>query len=264
MSFYTSLSGLKAAQTDLDVIAHNIANSETAGFKRSRVEFADVVVASASSSAAGATGIGVKISGADQDFAIGPIEQTGGGLDLAIGGDGFFTTVSQLSGQARYTRNGSFSMDAAGFLTDSTGNRLQMLATGATTPTDAQVPMLNAAGSAYAGLAIGVDGSIAATYLDGTTTTVGKVALASFVSPTGLKTIGASNWAATGLSGTPVYGTPGTAAFGDLQSGAIERSNVDVSAELVNLITAQRYFQANAKAVDTASQVSQTIINMRS
>ena len=89
------------------------------------------------------------------------------------------------------------------------------------------------------------------------------VALASFISPTGLKKVGSANWESTGLSGPASYGSPGSGAYGSLLSGALERSNVDIAEELVGLITAQRNFQANAKAIDTATQISQTVINLR-
>ncbi len=266
MSFYTSLSGLKGAQADLDVISQNIANSETNGFKRSRVDFADIVVASASSSRTDDAGIGVRVDAIDQDFAIGPIEQTGRALDVAIGGDGFFTTVSPRNGQTYFTRNGGFDVDGTGYVVDRDGNRLQMLtsASPAGPPVAALVPPANAAASPLSGITISTDGAITGTYADGSSATVGSVALASFVAATGLRDVGSSNWEATGKSGPATYGLPGIGVRGDLQVGSLERSNVDLSEELVNLITAQRYFQANAKAVDTATQISQTIINLHS
>jgi flagellar hook protein FlgE len=92
---------------------------------------------------------------------------------------------------------------------------------------------------------------------------IGKVALASFVAPNGLKQVGSSNWVTTGISGAASFGQPGNGQYGELLSGALERSNVDIAEELVGLITAQRNFQANAKAIDTATQISQTIINLR-
>ena len=92
---------------------------------------------------------------------------------------------------------------------------------------------------------------------------IGSVALASFISPTGLKQVGSSNWESTGISGAAKYGSPGSGQYGSLLSGALERSNVDIAEELVGLITAQRNFQANAKAIDTATQISQTVINLR-
>jgi flagellar hook protein FlgE len=271
MTYSASISGLNAAQTDLDVVANNLANSETAGFKRSSVNFADVVVASTTSDPNHVSGAGVRVASTRQDFSIGSIEQTGNALDLAVSGAGFFTTVSPVSGQTAYTRDGQFTQDASGFLTDSNGNQVQMIPPGASSPVAAKVDVLGPGGSTLAGITIAADGGITGTYVDGSTKTVGKVALASFASQSGLKPVGASDWMATALSGAPTYGTPGGApigtpgapAFGALLAGSVERSNVDVSNDMVGLITAQRYFQANAKAIDTETQISQTIINLR-
>ncbi|MEZ5743521.1 MAG: flagellar hook-basal body complex protein [Sphingomonadaceae bacterium] len=267
MSFYTSLSGLKNAQTDLNVIAHNIANAETTGFKKSGAQFADLVAGSSYTNPRMIQGIGSTTEAITQNFAIGPIEQTGSALDLAITGDGFFTTVNAASGDTQFTRNGAFVMDEAGNIHDGSNNVLQIFAPGADplvdAPVDAVIPLTNGGGAEFAGLTVDIDGSLIASYADGTNETIGTVALASFVSPTGLRQTGSSNWEATGISGAPAYGLPGTGSFGNMLSGALERSNVDIAEELVSLITAQRYFQANAKAIDTATQISQTVINLR-
>ena len=271
MSFYTSLNGLKNAQTELSVISNNLANAESTGFKKSRVNFADIVSGTASTNPRMTKGIGSTVQSIDQDFALGPIQQTGSALDLAINGEGFFAKVSPVSGKTFYTRNGNFSIEGAGYIADSNGNRLQVLpvnAAGAVIPSappvDAQVPLTNAAGSEFLNATIQPDGSLYAAYADGSTQVVGKVALASFVAPGGLLQVGAQNWQATGISGAATYGEPGASRFGTLLSGNLEQSNVDIAEEMVGLITAQRYFQANAKAIDTATQLSQTIINLRS
>lgn len=267
MSFYTSLNGLKNAQTELNVISHNIANGETNGFKKSRVEFADIVAGTSYTNPKMIQGIGASVEEISQNFTLGPIEQTGSALDIAINGDGFFSTVNATTGQTYYTRNGSFTMDGAGYVHDSSDNRLQVFAASgagyATTPSPAQIPALSASGAQFAGVTVGSNGSLVASYADGSNTTIGKVALASFVAPNGLKQVGSSNWTATGISGAPNYGMPGNGQYGELLSGALERSNVDIAEELVGLITAQRNFQANAKAIDTATQISQTVINLR-
>lgn len=270
MSFYTSLTGLKNAQTDLGVISHNIANAETGGFKKSRAAFADIVATSAFADPKLTVGIGARVAEIKQDFSLGSLEQTGGALDVAINGEGFFTVVSPLSGQTQYTRNGAFGIGTGGYLINSQDMRLQAFpvdATGAitsTTPADVVVPATNGAGSEFAGISIGADGLIVATYADGSNTPLGAVAIANFVSPNGLKQVGNSSWTSTGVSGAATYGQPGTGLSGQLMSGALEGSNVDIAEELVSLITAQRNFQANAKAVDTATQISQTVINLRS
>ncbi|WP_338467674.1 flagellar hook basal-body protein [Novosphingobium sp. ZN18A2] len=270
MSFYTSITGLKASQTSLDVISHNLANAETTGFKKSGTQFADVITGSSYDNPRMTTGIGVTVEAIRQNFTLGPIEQTGSALDMAITGNGFFTTRSEQTGNTLYTRNGSFNVDGGGFISDGSGNRLQVFpvdATGAVTSTatlaDAHIPATNAAGAAFAGATVDTQGEVTATYADGTNTVIGVVSLADFVSPTGLKQVGSSNWEATGLSGTASYGQPGADQYGGLLSGALERSNVDTTEELVGLITAQRNFQANAKAIDTATQIGQTIINLR-
>ncbi|MBC2670458.1 flagellar hook-basal body protein [Novosphingobium piscinae] len=267
MSFYTSLNGLKNAQTELNVISHNIANGETSGFKKSRVEFADIVAGTSYTNPKMIQGIGASVEAISQNFTLGPIEQTGSALDVAINGDGFFATVNGTTGQTYYTRNGGFTMDGAGFIHDSSDNRLQIFASNgsggfATTPSSAQVPATNN-GAQFAGVTVGANGNVVASYADGTNVTIGKVALASFVAPGGLKQVGSSNWTATGISGAAIYGQPGSGQYGELLSGALERSNVDIAEELVGLITAQRNFQANAKAIDTATQISQTVINLR-
>jgi flagellar hook protein FlgE len=268
MSFYTSLNGLKNAQTSLNVISHNIANGETNGFKKSRVEFADIVAGTAYTNPKMIQGVGATVEAIQQNFALGPIEQTGSALDLAINGDGFFATVNATTGQTYYTRSGSFSLDGAGYIHDSSDNRLQVFASNgsggyATTPTSAQIPATNGTGAEFAGVSVTSNGDVTASYADGTNTVIGKVALASFVAPNGLKQVGSSNWVTTGISGAASYGQPGNGQYGELLSGALERSNVDIAEELVGLITAQRNFQANAKAIDTATQISQTIINLR-
>jgi len=268
MSFYTSLNGLKNAQTDLGVISNNIANAETNGFKKSKVAFSDIVAGSAFTNPKLILGIGSTVEAINQNFAQGAVEQTGNALDLVVNGDGFFTTKSAVSGDTLYTRNGAFEIDENGFLLRG-NNRLQVFPTDATgtvtgnTLQSVQIPATNAAGAQYAGVTVGKTGVITASYADGTNTAVGMVALASFIAPGGLRQEGSSNWTSTGISGAATYGQPDAGFFGGLMSGALERSNVDLSEEMVGLITAQRNFQANAKAIDTATQISQTIINLR-
>lgn len=270
MSFYTSLNGLRNAQTELSVIANNLANAETTGFKKSRINFADIVSSSASTNPRLVKGIGSSVASIDQNFSLGPVQQTGAALDLAIDGEGFFTKVSPITGKTFYTRNGNFGLDGGGQIIDASGDRLQVLpvdAVGNVTsliPTDAAVPLTNGAGSDFVGVTVKSDGAIVASYADGSTQSVGKVALAAFVAPTGLLQVGNQDWQATGLSGSAAYNQPGAARFGNIMSGSLEQSNVDIAEEMVGLITAQRYFQANAKAIDTATQLSQTVINLRS
>ncbi|MEQ1495534.1 MAG: flagellar hook basal-body protein [Novosphingobium sp.] len=269
MSFYTSLNGLKNAQTELSVIANNLANAETTGFKKSRINFADIVSSSASTNPQLVKGIGSTVQSIDQNFALGPIQQTGAALDLAVDGEGFFAKVSPITGKTFYTRNGNFDINGAGNIVDTLGNRFQVLPVDAagsvtsTTPIDAVAPLTNGAGSDFIGVTVKTDGSVIASYADGSVQSIGKVALASFVAPTGLLQVGNQDWQSTGISGPASYNQPGAGRFGNILSGSLEQSNVDIAEEMVGLITAQRYFQANAKAIDTATQLSQTIVNLR-
>jgi len=277
MSYAISLSGLQNAQTDLSVIGNNIANANTTGFKESSVQFSNLVAASAYSNPKDTVGIGSTVSSIDQNFSQGAIEQTGSALDLAVSGDGFFTVKSPVTSQTYYTRNGAFSLDSttaatsgSSYIVDSNGNRLQVLPTSATgtvsstTPTDATVPATDTAGSAFSGVTVAANGNVSASYADGASTVIGKVALAAFASPDGLQQQGSADYTATGVSGTATYGQPGSGQYGTLLSGSLEASNVDLSSEMVNLITAQQYFQANAKAIDTNTTISEAIINLHS
>ena len=265
MSFYTSLNGISNAQTELDTISNNLANAETTGFKSSRVNFADIVAGSAYANPKVVEGIGAMVKTVDQDFSTGAMTTTGSALDVAVNGEGFLTVKSPISGYSLYTRNGNFSTDSAGYITDQNGNRVQILAYSggayATTPSDGQLPTSNAAGSAYAGVQIATDGTIKASYADGSITTIGKIALASFVAPTGLLQIGDQDWQATGLSGSATYNTPDAGGMGSVLSGSLEQSNVNVSSELVNMISAQQYFQANSKAISTNNTMITAIMN---
>jgi len=263
MSFSISLNGLKNAQTELDTISNNLANAETTGFKKSTVNFSDLVAGSAYTNPKLVHGIGSTVT------AI-AMRSSGSALDLAVNGEGFFTVKSPITGDVLFTRNGNFSADSSGYVTDQADNRVQVLAynsgagTYATTPSDLTLPTTNANGAAYAGVQIKSDGKVIAAYADGTTATVGKIALASFVSTNGLLSVGSQDWQATGLSGSATYNQPTTNGMGTLLSGELESSNVDMATEMVSLITAQRFFQANAKAIDTSTQIADAVINLRS
>lgn len=414
MSFYTSLSGLKAAQTDLATISHNLANVGTNGFKKSRSEFADVIASSVGVNPTQVIGSGTVVKANRQQFSQGNLVQTSSALDIAISGDGFFAVKPNPEESAvLYTRNGAFSVNADRYVVDAQGAHLQVYAVdgsggvvtsdlqtaislrlpeisgtpaptsnfaltanlplNSTTPTNpvfdrfdpssynqsTQSTIYDAEGNAETltnyfrrdgagawsifsfvgdqqltvggstapiaatfnasgvltspagpiafdaftpagtptaqqisfnasnitaqlggfnvtqrvqdgaavgqiqGVSIDEKGLIKASFSDGTSQVLGKVALVNFANPAGLRQLGASNWSATGLSGEALSGEAGTNGFGDILSGTIERSNVDITEELVGLIAAQRNFQANAKALETAKQISQTIFNIQ-
>lgn len=158
---------------------------------------------------------------------------------------------------------------ASGELQNAFGDRVQAFPVDAngvptsTVPADVTVPTTNAAGDALASISLNSQGVLGATYTDGTTEPVGMIALATFPATGGLRPIGQTNWEATVNSGNPTYGRPGIDNLGQLISGSLERSNVDLAEEMVSLLTAQRNFQANARAIDTATAISQTVLNLQ-
>ncbi|GAA4768359.1 flagellar hook protein FlgE [Stakelama sediminis] len=423
MSFYTSLSGLQASQTDMSVISNNLANVSTNGFKKSDASFADVMASSLSTSPTKMIGSGTVTKSITQDFGQGSMKQSSSALDLAITGDGFFAVKPNADGtQVNFTRAGSFQVDANRYVVDSNGSNLQVypvdgsgavVATGLDQTVNLRLPETSGTATATSNVALGVNlnsnstmpsgsfdrfdpttynqstattiydsngnpltmtsyfvrktaadttdptststwdvynyvgdteltptggsspvtmtfdssgaltspttatsfdpftpgsssaaqgisldlasstqlaspfnvasrtqdgqavgqlqgvtvndkGMVVASFSNGDTQALGQVALANFSNPKGLRQLGNGYWASTGVSGSPTLGSANTKGFGSLSSGMIEGSNVDITEELVNLIAAQRNFQANAKALDTSNQISQTIFNLRS
>lgn len=431
MSFFTALSGLKAAQTDLGVIANNVANVGTVGYKKSITEFGDLVSSSPGQSSAVA-GQGVRLRDISQQFTQGGFESSERAFDLALSGQGFFVTRSPTGAASiAYTRSGAFRVDSDRNVTDSSGNYLQVLptdtsgavtATGLTAlralqlpltsgsseatgevnlsvtlPSTADVPedrsvytatnpyafdrtdansynfsttttVYDVAGTSFpmttyysretaatgsewtvrtfvgneqltydsaaatqpapltltfdatgvmtapatavtagpvaptgsaepltfdvaygastrvlpapfaltsfsqdgfaAGqldnVSIGVDGLVTATFSNGDSQALGKIVLATFSNPEGLRQMGDSKWSATGTSGDPIFNEANSNGTGIIQSGALEQSNVDITEELVALIQAQRNYSASAKAIEAANTMTQTIVNLRS
>lgn len=274
MSFYTSLSGLKGAQTDMSVISNNIANAGSIGFKRSAAQFGDIFASSPNQSTKTIAGQGQRLNGITQQFTQGSYETSEKTLDMAIVGEGFFVVKGAPPTNAvTYSRNGAFTPLEDGTVVDTTGSTLQLL------PVDADGNVTDASlGATYdlvipkvsssnpdadlVNVSVGTDGLVSATFADGSTEKLGKIAMAAFPATEGLRPVGDAHWQSTGESGAPVIDSPGSGAMGAVRSGALERSNVDITEELVLLIAAQRNFQANAKAIEGASQLTQTVINM--
>lgn len=275
MSFYTSLSGLKGAQTEMSVVSNNIANAGSIGFKRSKAQFGDIFAASPNQSTKTVAGQGTRLNGITQQFTQGSYESSEKTFDMAVIGDGMFVVKGEPPrNQVTYTRNGAFSPLDDGRVVDSTGATLQLLpvdADGNVTSRDLAstqdfiVPQ-TAAGNPDAALinvSIGLDGLASATFADGSTQVLGKIAMATFPAMEGLRPVGDAHWQSTGESGAPTIDAATNGPMGTIRSGALERSNVDITEELVMLIAAQRNFQANAKAIEGASALTQTIIGLR-
>lgn len=407
MSFNTSLSGINAANANLNVTANNIANVNTTGFKESRAEFADLFSNSSYGLARNAVGSGVKLSNVAQQFSQGNIDPTGRSLDMAIDGEGFFTL--NKNGARSYSRAGNFQTDAQGFVGTPDGARLQVYpprtnadgfdvgrvtdlqllttdsppqpssrvnlmftlpgnaapptmatfdptepnsynaSTGGITvfdslgvghvqtsylvktdnpnewqmhsyvdgtsvgdpvtlqfsdsgalvaPTDGRITLdpftpsngagvldlaLDVSGSTQYGerfqlrdtrqdgyaagklneVSISAEGVVFARYSNGADQPLGQIALTTFVNPQGLQPQGNNMWAETYTSGAGRTGAPDSSDFGQIQAGALESSTVDLTEQLVNMIVAQRNFQANAQMISTQDQVTQTVINIR-
>ncbi len=275
MSFYTSLSGLKAAQTDLATISNNVANVGSAGFKKSRAIFGDLFASAPTQTTKMIAGQGTRLNGITQQFTQGTLEATDKTLDLAIAGEGMFVVRGDPPrSEVSYTRNGAFQVDVNRRVVDTIGATLQLLpvdvngnvtSTNINDMTDLVLPSTKPLEPlvALANISIGDDGLVTATYGDGSNEMLGKVAMASFTAQEGLRPIGDAHWQSTGDSGPPAINAATNGPLGTIRSGAIERANVDITEELVALIGAQRNFQANAKAIETASAMTQTIINLR-
>ena len=257
-ALYTSATGMIAQQFHMDVVSNNLANVNTAGFKKSRADFQDLLYQTIRP--AGATvsegaqvpaplevGLGARPVASVTLFTTGAFQQTGNPLDVAIEGDGFFKV--QTPGGAAYTRDGAFKIDAQGSVVNSDGYKLQP---DIRIPADAQQ------------ISIGKDGTVSALTGGQTEPTVlGQITLARFTNPAGLSHAGGNAYVPTAASGQPVEGTPGTEAFGKISQGTLEMSNVQIVEEMVNMITAQRAYETNSKAIQTADEMLSTANNLR-
>lgn len=280
MSFYISLSGLKGAQADLSAISNNVANVNSTAFKKSKAMFGDIFAAAPMQTTNQVAGQGVRIQGITQQFTQGTIETTDKTLDLAITGEGYFTVKGE-DGTVSYTRNGAFAVDDERYAVDTTGARMQVFAvdpdtgvltsapTSTSTPadlTDLQIPTTYKGvvdGAQLTSVGVSKTGLVSAIYADGSTVYLGQTAMAAFNSQAGLRQEGDAHWSSTVASGTPILGTGNQGMFGAVNSGSLERSNVDITEELVALISAQRNFQANSKAIEAANTLTTTIVNLR-
>ncbi len=254
----TAATGMQGQQLTLDIIANNLANVQTAGFKRSRIDFQDLLyentqVAGTASSQGTEVPSGFEIGHGSRAvstqrlFMEGDLEQTSNPLDLAIEGDGFFQ-ITQPNGDVAYTRAGSFRKDSQGDLVTTDGFLLN--------------PQIAIPADALS-VTIGSDGTVSVTQPGVTKAqTVGTIELARFLNPAGLQALGRNLFLPTQASGDPTTGTPGKDGFGTLSQGFIEKSNVNVVEEMVNLIVAQRAYETNSKAIQTADQMLQTTNNL--
>jgi len=252
-AFSTAATGMTAQQIMVDVIANNLANINTTGFKRSQIDFQDLLyikmqesgteVASGVNSPGGLeVGSGVRAASTIKVFTLGEFQNTGRKLDIAIRGDGFLQ-VTLPNGDLRYTRDGALQINANGQLVTTIGYPVEPAIS---VPTDA------------VSIDVGKDGGVNVTDAAGTSSVVGTIQLVRFPNPSGLTNEGDNLLAETQASGTPTTGTAGESGFGTIQSGFLEKSNVQMVTELVNLITAQRAYEINSRAIKAGDDMLRT------
>ena len=256
---YTAATGMTAQQHNIDVISNNIANVNTTGFKQDRPEFQDLMYESLNYTAGATsattnnptgidTGLGVRVSGIQKNFLQGSLRETGNSLDLAIQGDGFFK-ITTPNGETAYSRNGAFKLDQDGAIVNGQGYKLDP---------EIVVP------SELTNISFAQDGTVSATNpTTGEITTLGQITVSNFINPAGLAPQGDSLYLATSVSGDVIDGIAGVDGIGTIRQGMLEASNVQLVTEMVDLITAQRAYEANSKAITTTDTMLQTVNQLK-
>jgi len=257
-SLWVAKTGLETQQTNVDVISNNLANVSTNAFKRQRPVFEDLLYqiirqpgAQSSQQTQVPTGLqlgtGAHAVATTRILTQGNLQQTGNTFDLAVEGNGFFQ-IAMPDGTLAYSRDGAFQLDSQGQVVTPGGNLLQ--------------PALTIPANVL-GVTIGKDGTVTAT-VAGTTTPValGNLQLANFVNPAGLQALGDNLYVETASSGPPAVDNPNSNGMGRINQGYVETSNVNITEELVNLITAQRAFEINSRAIQTSDQMLQRLTQL--
>ena len=256
-ALWIAKTGLDAQQTRMAVVSNNLANVNTTGFKQGRVVFEDLLYQNVRQSGGSSSqdtilptgmnlGTGVRVVATEKLFTQGSVLNTENALDVAVNGRGFFQ-VLKPDGELAYTRDGAFQLNDQGELVTSSGYLVQP---GLSIPDGAQ------------SITIGSDG-VVSVKLSGQTqpSQVGNLEIADFINPAGLQPVGENLYIETASSGPAQSGTPGLTGLGTLQQGALESSNVNVVAELVNMIETQRAYEMNSKAISTNDQMMQYLNN---
>ncbi len=268
-------SGLNATGKDLAVISNNIANASTNGFKRSEAQFEDLYFSQHNNSTEKATGMGVKNIKPRQSFAQGSFQQTNGSLDLAIMGEGFFILGAPI-GRAeagldsfKYTRDGSFQLDRLGNLVNTEGlpvlgqSYIDGIPGALNSSINVPMSLKNENGDplVVSELRVRPDGIIEATYGLDTTIQAGRIQIADFVNEHGLQNIGTSSFQETPESGIAQIGYPNTNQLGKLLPGALEKSNTDITNELVTMLRTQQAFSGCSKLMQTDTDTIKRLIS---
>jgi len=282
MAYYLLLSvmfsiirtGLDAANRDLAVISNNIANAGTNGFKKSEAQFEDLYHSQHNNSTEKATGMGVKTIKPRQSFSQGSLQATNGSLDLAIMGEGFFVLGQPLGRglntgpeERAFTRDGSFQLDREGNLVNTDG--LPLLGIG---QTPINIPFTKSATSILGvvteengnpqlltEISVDSEGAISATYGLDTIVQVGQIELADFVNEHGLKNIGNARFNETPESGVPTFGAPKERTIGKIQAGFLEKSNTDITDEIILMLRTQQAFNGCGKMLQSEIDVTKKL-----
>jgi len=258
-SMRTAATGMASQQMNVDNIANNLANVNTPGFKKSKIEFQDVLYQNfrraGSASAIGvqvpvelAIGYGARPAATVRNFGTGDLQQSGNPFDMAIEGDGFFQ-VQRPDGSTAYTRDGTFKLSADGSIVTSDG---YFMLPEVSIPEDA------------VSVSIGRDGTLEVLQFgQDTPSQIGQVELARFVNPAGLSAIGHNLLVETSASGDPITDVSGQSGLGEINQGYVEMSNVNVVDEMVNMIVAQRAYEMNSKAIQTSDDMAAIANNLK-
>ncbi len=258
-SLYTAATGMLAQQTQIDTTSNNIANVNTIGYKKQRAEFADLFyqVMEYAGIGSGTTlgsptgievGLGVRPTAITKMFSQGNFKETGNNLDMAITGNGFFQ-VELPDGSTAYTRNGAFKVDGNGSIVNSDGYKL--------------LPEITIPPNTVT-VSIGTDGTVSVLQAGDTEPNqVGQIELANFINPAGLHSLGDNNYIQTVASGDVVTGIAGLEGLGQIKQGFVEMSNVQLVEEMTDLITGQRAYEANSKAITTSDEMLQTVNQLK-
>lgn len=255
-ALYTAASGMTAQQSNIDNVAHNLANVNTTGFKKSRMEFEDLVyqqtkTAGSPTSTSGEAPVGLEVGlgtrpvATARDFSTGSLKSTGNPLDIAIEGRGFLQ-VSRPDGTVGYTRAGSLHLNSEGALVNADGYPLE--------------PAITIPANATS-ISISRDGIVSVS-VAGSVQQAGTIELATFQNPAGLSGVGGNLFAVTTASGEPTTGVPGSDGIGTVAQSFLEESNVSVVEEMVNMILGQRAYEANSKVVRAADEMLQQVNNL--
>ncbi|MBS9782396.1 MAG: flagellar basal-body rod protein FlgG [Arcobacter sp.] len=256
---YTAATGMNSMQYKIDVTSNNIANVNTTGFKQDRAEFQSLMYETLNYSAGQTSlttvnptgidvGLGVNVSGVQKNFTEGDLKLTSNPLDIAISGKGFFQ-VTLPSGETAYTRNGAFKLNSEGTIVNSSGYEL--------------VPQIVIPDNVKS-ISIAKDGTVTSKDpITSQTINLGQITIADFINPSGLTPLGNSLFLESDASGNVVVGSPDSAQFGKLSQGMIESSNVKLVNEMVDLISAQRAYEANSKAITTADSMLEIVNRLK-